>query len=267
MAHLMAGGGVLNYKPKQQNVHMSMLSHKSTYKKPIGFSGANNKLREVFNDIDYEIDDPNSISSKAKPIVHRKIQARPQQRIIIFDNVKLQNCVKSESESEDIEESSVEESRDGEDLTIFCKRISKMALQQMVLDKKRQNDKLAKKISAQTKLKEVIMTDFKSKIKENIHKGKTIIYKYTKDQMCGSYAIYDLLMESGANNLLKQIIDEIVPFRLFHYCMNDVYQIEVTWSVSSIKDPTGPCNRIKEIKAKKKELAALGPPPPSINLE
>lgn len=255
---------VLNYRPPKPVLHMSMLAHKSTKKKPVGFAGGNNKLREVFNNADYVIDESDDESTDSNALNILKSAPKPrriqpiQQIIYITDNVKLRGSVVAqakEPESDSVEESSIDESRDGEDMTRFCKRINKMTLYQMRIDQKKQNDRAAKKLSAQETLKKIIMNDFRKKVKDNLYKGKMILYEYEKDQMIGNYSIYETLMSPMGNSLLKQITEEVLPFRLFHYSDGN-YKIEITWAAPSIKDPTGPTNRIEKVKK------ISGPPPP-----
>lgn len=257
---------VLNYKPPKPMLQMAMLSHKTVKKKPIGFAGGNNKLKEVFNNADYIIEnsDDDSINETPlpKPRSYPKRAPLKPATVYISDNVKLRGStvpapVSIERERDESEqESSIDESREGEDMNRFCKRINKMTLHQMRLDQKKQNDRVAKKLSAQTILKDKILKDFRKRVKDNLYSGKMILFTYEKDEMVSSYSINDILMIPLGNSLLKQITEEVAPFRLLHY-FDGNYKIEVTWAVPSAKDPTGHTNNITKTKK-------TGPPPPNI---
>jgi len=161
-----------------------------------------------------------------------------------LSNMNVDRCIVELDDSDD----DIEESRDGEDMEIFCKRMHKRTVDNKTIEERRRlESREADKLSAQAKLREKIMHNFRDRVKKNSAQGKLILYQYEKQQLQDIFQIKELLMSPKPETLLKQISDEVSPFVLLHYRANpDKYVIEITWATPSVKNPRGSINKIKK---------------------
>lgn len=237
---------------------MAMLPHpsQSKRKQAVGFVGGIDALRSKANQ--QAVSDPDA-KMGINPI--RVIKPKSSHvnvtnigRVVyIKSNISLcpQSNIKN-IEIDDAEESDIEESREGEDMEVFCKRMCKRTRELQgkhikIVEVKED----VQKISAREKLKKNILNNFRTRVKDATQFGKLKLYQYGIDTKEQSFLVSDLLKTPINNSLLKQLSNEVHPFRLWHYQSNKskqgespVYIIEITWTSASMRNPKGPANLI-----------------------
>jgi len=236
----------------------------------IGFTGGLEKLQNIRNDIAVS-EKPKTTTigtSKISKIGRSKksvptIGGTRQKEVILRDPV-LTVDVPSEI---DEESSELVSDSENEDMTRFCKRMCKKTIESIsnsVLTDELQKQKELKKFQKiRDKFVEMVLTDFRSKVKANVGAGKFILYQYDNQALYESYLIHDLLHKLDDDSSpadpsnqtgLRIISEKINPFRVLHYVhrvdpkpSNKEHRIlEVTWAIPSKKNTKLIPNRLPE---------------------